>query len=57
MKVEGCFYRINVGSRTYKVYAIDLRYSKKIRKVKTPPLPNVWDDDEMTGNFRKESIE
>lgn len=53
MKIEGCFYRIKVGLRDYKVYAIDLRYSKKVRKLKTPPVPKFYEDDDACDNMEK----
>lgn len=43
MKVDGGFYSINVGLRKYRVYTVDLKMVKKIRKVRTPPLPREWD--------------
>lgn len=45
MKVESQFYRIYVGQAPRKVYAVDLRFAKKVRKTKTPPLPKFTSKD------------
>ncbi len=48
IQVTNGYYKIQVGSKHFKVYATDLKMIVKRRKTKNPPVPAYIEDDGMS---------
>jgi hypothetical protein len=56
-KVLSGYYRIKVGEKEYRVYALDLKMISKRKRIKRPPLPSFYKDHQFNFNIDTKIIQ